>query len=144
TGRVQYPLGRTKRQVFTPEWAPDGLRLAVPYSPHDSIHPFRPACGVVTAGSGDVACLASDYFIAPFHSLCWHPDNRTILSCGARGITTQVVRVATATGSVRPVTNAAGIHEHLRCGADGTRLVCTYRTLTTVPEVYLLSADGRE
>src|SRR5262249_16832997 len=84
-------------------------------------------------------CLATDFFI---RSLCWHPDGRTLYCCGSRGITTQLLRVDTATGSVALLTNDPGVYENLRVSGD--RILCTYRTPTSLPELLVLSLDGRE
>jgi dipeptidyl aminopeptidase/acylaminoacyl peptidase len=141
TGRMRYPAGHGKRQVISPQWSPDGTRLAFPYSPHEFMSPTRMVCGIMTAAGGEIKCLANDYVI---RSVCWHPDNRTLYCLGNRGNTTQILRLDTITGKVQPLTDAPGIHRDLRLSADGKWLVCTYSTPSTLAEVYLLSTDGHE
>jgi dipeptidyl aminopeptidase/acylaminoacyl peptidase len=141
SGAVRYPAGRSRCKAYIPSWSPDGARLALPYSPHPFVHPWHWDLGIVAASGGEVRCLAGDEFI---DSVCWHPDGRIVYCRGGRGSTRQVLRVDTATGQVQSLTAAPGHHEHLRLSQDGRWLVCTYQSPTTLPEVYLLSADGRQ
>jgi dipeptidyl aminopeptidase/acylaminoacyl peptidase len=128
--------------MYYPNWAPDGKRLAFPYSPHDYIAPCRTVCGVVLPSGGKVECFATEYFI---HSgIRWHPDGRTLSCIGNRGIGTQVLRVDTVTGNVQPLTCEPGLHYAPSLSSDGKWLACLYTSPTTLPEVYLLSTDGRE
>jgi dipeptidyl aminopeptidase/acylaminoacyl peptidase len=96
---------------------------------------------VLSASGGEVQCLASDYFI---ESVYWHPDHRTVFCRGGRGSTRQVLRVDTVTGQVQPLTDAPGQHRNLCLSRDGQWVICTYQSPTALPEVYLLSTDGRE
>jgi dipeptidyl aminopeptidase/acylaminoacyl peptidase len=141
SGAVDHPLRAHKRVAGAPHWSPDGTRLALPHSPHERLHPFRFACGIVPAEGGEVTNLAGDYFV---RSLCWHPGGRSLFACAAQGLATQVLQVDTTTGAVRPLTAQPGVHEHLRPSPDGKGLLCTYRTPTTLPELLYLSADGGE
>lgn len=139
TGIAHYPAGRSRQKAYLPAWSPDGTRLALPFSPHEFVHPWHWDLGVVDAGGGSVQRLAQDYFIG---SVCWHADGRNVYCRGGRGSTRQVLRVDIATGNVQPLTDAPGHHEQLRLSRDGHWLVCTYQSPTTLPEVYLLSTDG--
>jgi dipeptidyl aminopeptidase/acylaminoacyl peptidase len=138
---VHHPAGRSRCKVFIPSWSPDGARLALPYSPHEFVHPWHWDLGVVAACGGEVHCLAGDYFI---DSVCWHPDGHTVYCRGGRGSTRQVLRVDTASGQIQPLTDVPGHHEHLRLSRDGQWLIGTYQSPTTLSEVFLLSTDGRE
>jgi dipeptidyl aminopeptidase/acylaminoacyl peptidase len=141
TGRMHYPAGRSRRPGYHPCWSPDGTRLAFSYSPHDLLHPFRTVLGVVDTKGGEVACFASDYLV---EIDCWYRDNQTIYCPGAQGLFIQVLRIDTVMGEVQPITDLPGDHGYLRLSRDGQWLVCNYRTPTTLPEVYLLSTNGRE
>lgn len=157
-GAVGYPLGWTTQQAFAPRWSPDGRRLALPFSPHEAPHfLWRPACGVLPTGSldqvtGDAqkvaalplpTCFATDYYVHPWGSVRWHPDGRSLFCRGSRGISAQVLRVDTATGAVAELTAETGVHDHLSPSADGRWLACTFRSPRSLPELHLLSADGR-
>jgi dipeptidyl aminopeptidase/acylaminoacyl peptidase len=141
TGELRYPAGRSRRPGYFLCWSPDGTRLAFAHSPHDFLHPFRTILGVVQAAGGEVECFDGDYFI---EDVGGYLDGHTVLCLGGRGVGLQVLRVDTATRRVEPLTGGAGDHGPLRLSSDGQRVVCTYRTPTTLPEVCLLSTDGRE
>lgn len=143
SGSSYDPLGRTERFVGSPQWSPDGTRLALPYSPHDYAYPFRTVCGVLQASDGEVKEYATSHFHWFYNAPQWHPDNSTLFFLGNRGITRQIMRVDTAgAGEFHPLTSDLGVYDHLRLSRDGKWLVCTYRTPISRQEIVLLSTDG--
>lgn len=141
TGELWYPLGRGKRQIGAPRWSPDGTRLALPYSPHDFVHPYRFAGAVVPAAGGEPELLLEEHWVS---ALFWHPDGDRLFCIVRAGVTGHVVEYCLATGKTHPLTHGPSVHHACRVSPNGSYLVCARSGLVSLPELRWISTETPE
>lgn len=135
-GRNSQVRLKTSEPVLSPDWSPDGKRLA-----YVSFEGGRPAIYVHELASGNREKVAG--FRGLNSAPSWSPDGRSLAVTLSKDGNAEIYRLDLASKRTERLTDHWGIDTEASWSPDGRKLVFT-SDRSGGPQVYMMDSNGRE
>ena len=135
------PLTANEAPEGSPQWAPDGARIAYSAPDDESWELRNDKIWVLDVATGDHR-LVSEAYTGNIGDWWWSPEGDAIVFGGTHRTDRNAYRLDVASGALEQLTDRAGALSLEDLSADHGRMVFTFEDHDTPPDLWTASLDG--